>query len=92
MDDAVDIRVCLEDSIEILLFPDVDVIEFGCLARDELDTIDCLFRRVLEVIHNDDFVARFEEGKGGERANVTRAAVSQVSTLFVNGRAGDVTL
>lgn len=43
MNHAVDIRVCLEDLVEVLLFSDVNMKKVGSLAADELNAIDCLF-------------------------------------------------
>jgi lipopolysaccharide biosynthesis glycosyltransferase len=43
MNDAVNIRMCLEDLVEVLLLSDVDIVVLGSLAGDELDAIDRLF-------------------------------------------------
>ena len=40
---TIDIRMCLEDFIEVFLLPNVDMIEFWSLAADKLDTIDDFF-------------------------------------------------
>lgn len=43
MDHAVNVWMRLEDFVEVLLFPDVDLKEVGSLSTDELDTIDGFF-------------------------------------------------
>lgn len=43
VDHAVNVWMRLEDFVEVLLFSDVDVKEFGSLSADELDTIDGFF-------------------------------------------------
>lgn len=78
MDDTVNIRVRLEDLIEVLLFPYVDIVEFGSLAADELDTIDGLLGGIEEVIHNHDFVVCLQEREGGEGSNVTTTPEDQL--------------
>ena len=77
VDDAVNIRMRLEDLVEVLLFPDVDIVEFRSLARDKLDSINRFFRGVEQVVHNDNLVASLEEGKRCEGPNV--AATSKKS-------------
>ena len=70
VDYTVNIRMRLEDLIEVLLFPDIDIVELRSLARDKLNTIDCLFGRIEQVVHNNDLVASLEEGKRCEGPNV----------------------
>ena len=43
MDDTVNIWMRLEDFVEVVLFPDVDLKEVGSLPADELDSIDSFF-------------------------------------------------
>ena len=43
MDHAVNVWMRLEDFVEVLLLPDVDLKEVGSLSTDELDTIDGFF-------------------------------------------------
>lgn len=74
---AVDIRMCLEDLVKVLLFPDVDIEVVRPLATDELDTIDDLFRSVIEIVHDHDLVVRFQQSKGGEGANVAASSDCQ---------------
>lgn len=60
----------LEDLIEVFLFPDINMVELRSLARDKLDSINCLFGRIEQVVHNNDLVASLEEGKRCEGPNV----------------------
>ena len=71
VDHTVNIRMRLEHLIEVLLFPDIDIVELRSLARDKLDSIDCLFGRIEQVVDNNDFVAGLEEGKRREGPNVS---------------------
>ena len=71
VDHTVNIRMRLEHLIEVLLFPDIDIVELRSLAGDKLDPIDCLFGRIEQVVHNNDFVAGLEEGKRCEGPNVS---------------------
>ncbi len=77
VDHAVNIRMRLEDLVEVLLLPDVDIVELRSLARDKLNSIDCLFGRVEQIVRNNDLVASLEEGKRCEGPNV--AATSNKS-------------
>ena len=43
MNDAVNVRMRLEDSVEVVLFFDIDIEEFRPLPADELDAIDGFF-------------------------------------------------
>ena len=60
MDDTVDVWMRLEDFVEVVLFPDVDLKEVGSLAADELNSINGFFGRIEKVVCNDDFVVCFE--------------------------------
>ena len=64
----------LEDFVEVLLFPDVGMEEFGSLSTDEFNPIDGFFRGVEKVVCDDHFVVCFKKGKGSERANVACAS------------------
>ena len=70
MDHTVNIRMRLEDLVEVLLFPNVDIVELRSLARDKLNSIDCFFGRIEQVVNNNDLVASLEEGKRREGPNV----------------------
>lgn len=60
MDHAVNVWMRLKDFVEVLLFSDVDMKEFGPFSADELDTSNGFFGRVEEVVCDDNFVVCFE--------------------------------
>ena len=60
MDDTVNIWMRLEDFVEVVLFPDVDLKEVGSLSTNEFNSIDSFFRGIEKVICNDNFVVCFE--------------------------------
>lgn len=72
VDDAVDVRVGLEDLVEALLVSDIELDELGLLAGDQLDAVQGLGGGVVQVVGDDDLVAGLEQGEGGERADVAR--------------------
>ena len=61
MDDAVDIWVLLEDVFESLLARNVDIVVIWLLAADELHSVQSLRGRIVEVVDDNDMVARFKE-------------------------------
>lgn len=73
MDDIVNVRVLLEDLVEGSLVLDVELVELGSLAADELDAVDDFRVGVVEVVNNDDLVVSLEESEGCEGANVAGA-------------------
>lgn len=75
VDDAVDVRVGLEDLIEGGLVGDIELGELGLFAADQLNALQGLGGRVVEVVSHHDFVASVEEGQGGEGANVAGSTV-----------------
>jgi hypothetical protein len=77
VDDTVDVRVLLEDIVEILLICDVDLIIVRLLAADELYSVQGFWRRVVEVVDNDNLVAGVQQRKDRKGANVASAAVSR---------------
>lgn len=60
MDHAVNVWVRLEYFVEVLLFSDVDLREFGSLSAYELDAIEGFFGGVVEVVCDYDFVICFQ--------------------------------
>ena len=60
MDHAVNVWMRLEDSVEVLLFPDVGLKEFRSLSTDELYSIDGFLRGVEKIVCDDHFVVCFE--------------------------------
>lgn len=70
MDNVVNVWVLLEDLVERSLILNVELVELWLLAADELNAVDDLLRRVVEVIDDDDLIASLEESERCERANV----------------------
>lgn len=66
VNDAVNVAVLLEDGIEGLLVGDIALGILGLLAADQLNAVDDFLGGVVEVVNDDDLVAGFEEGEGGE--------------------------
>ena len=62
MYNAINVRMRVEDVVEVFLFPHVHLTEFRSFARDELDPVDHLLRRVVEIICNHDLVVRLKQG------------------------------
>lgn len=79
MDDAVNIWMCFKDLVEILLFPDVGIEELRSLAADELNAIDYLFRSIVEVVRDHDFVTCLQQCEGSEGSNIAAAPGKVVS-------------
>jgi hypothetical protein len=71
MDDIVNIWMVIEDLVESSLVGDVELIEFRPLSADELDAVDDLSRRIIQIIDNDYFVIGFKKCQGCEGANVS---------------------
>lgn len=74
MNDIIDVRVRGEDGIQRRLVGDVAGVVVRFLAADQLDAAQHFLRRVVEVVDDDHFVVCFEEGEGGEGADVACAA------------------
>jgi hypothetical protein len=76
VDDIVDVWVLLEHLVERSLILDVKLVELWPLAADELNAVEDFFRRVVEVVDDNDLVTSLEKGEGCERANVASATAS----------------
>lgn len=74
MDHRVDLGVFLEHGIQRLLVRDIDIVEDGLATTDELDAVQDLLRRVVEVVDDNDVVARDEELQAGKGADVARSS------------------
>lgn len=74
VDDVVDVGMLLEHLVERGLILDVELVELGLLAADELNAVEDFLGRVVEVVDDDDLVASLQEGERCERANVAGAA------------------
>ena len=60
MDHAVNIRMSVEDLVKILFFPNVHFHKLGTFAGNELNPVDDLFARIVEVVAYHNLVACFE--------------------------------
>ena len=74
VNDRVNGGVLGEDIVEGLLVGDVDLVEVGAAAADELDAVEGDLGGVVEVVDNDDVVAVLKENQRREGANVARSA------------------
>ena len=83
MDDRVNLGVLVKDSVESLLVGQVNLVESGAASAELLDTVEDIFERVVEAVDDDNIVAVFEEGQGGEGANVAGATVMMVSPAML---------
>lgn len=72
MNDIVNVRMLVENLVESCLIGDVQLIEGRPLSADELDAVHDLFRRIVQIINNDDLVIGLEKSESGEGANVAR--------------------
>lgn len=75
MNNAVNVGVRLEDLVESGLVGHIDLSELGLLAGDQLNALESLVGRVVEVVCDNDLVASLEQSEGGEGANVTGTTV-----------------
>ena len=80
MNDAVDVRVCLEDIVKSSLVHNVKLEELWSLSANEFNAIDNFLGRIVEIVRENDFVVCFQKSESGERANVAGTAVLATST------------
>lgn len=83
MDDAVNIGMVLEQLVEGAIVGDIDLVELRPLAGKQFDAIDGLLGRIVQVVGDDDFVASFQQGQGGERSNVSGASAESALVPIV---------
>lgn len=76
MNNAVNRRVLREDIVQCWLVGDVNFVEDGPLAADQLDAIKGDLGGIVEVVDDDDIVAVLEEYQRGEGADVASATAS----------------
>lgn len=86
VDNGVDSGVLLEDVVESGLVGDVELVEIGTAAADELDAVEGDLRGIVEGVDNYDVVAVLEEGEGGKGANVAGATVLLASVISLSYR------
>lgn len=73
---AVNLGVLVEDGVEALLVTDVDIVKVRALARQLLDAVDDVLKRVVQVVDNDDVVVGVEQGERREGANIAGSSAS----------------
>lgn len=66
MDDAVNIGMVLKQLVEGTIVGDIELVERRPLAANQLDPIDGLLGRIVQVVGDDDLVPSFQQGQGGE--------------------------
>lgn len=74
VDHGVNLRMLLENPIQALLIGDIDVVEFGLLPADELDTVEDLLARVVQVIHDDNIVPSAQKFQRGEGTDISSSS------------------
>jgi hypothetical protein len=75
VDDAVDIGIFREDLLQSLLICNVDLVEIWSLSAQEFNAIERDYRRVIQTIDDDDFIAMLEESERSEGANIAGASM-----------------
>lgn len=70
MDYIVNVGMCSEHLVELLLVCDVAVVELRTFAANPFDSIDDFGGGVVKVVDDYDFVVCFEEREGGKGADV----------------------
>lgn len=73
---VVNIRVVAKDLVQSLFIVDVDLVEHGALAADELYPVHHFFRGVAQIVDNDNLVIGFQKRQRCERTNIPRTTVS----------------
>lgn len=84
---AVNLGVLLEDLVESILVGDVDLVEVGALAAEELNAVDGDLGGVVKAVDDDHIVAVLKKSEGGKRADVAGATVSHRSARLAFHRA-----
>jgi hypothetical protein len=79
VDDAVDGGVLGEHLVQSLLVCDVNLVEVGTAAGQQLDAVEGDLGGVVEAVYNDDIVAGVQQGQSREGANVARSTVNCLS-------------
>lgn len=84
MDNAVNIGMCLKDLLERRLIGDIDLVEDGPLAAQQLDAVQADLGRIVQAVDNNHIVAVLEKSEGRERSDVACATVVEniVSTAI----------
>lgn len=69
---AVNVWVRRKDFVERRPISDIYFVELRSFATQKLYAIQRHFRRIVQIVDNDDLVAMFEQSESGEGANVAR--------------------
>lgn len=73
VDDAVNGGVLGKHLVQGLLVGDVDLVEVGTAASQQLDAVESDLGGVVEAVDNDDIVAGIQQGQSREGADVARS-------------------
>ena len=77
VDYTVNLGMLLKDLVQTLLVHNVHIVVCRLLAANELDSVEHLRGRVVEVVDNHDFVSGFEECEDGEGTDVAGATATE---------------
>lgn len=75
MDNTVNIGMRLEDLLKRWLVGDIDLVENGPLAAQQLDAVQADLGRIVQAVYNNHIVAMLEKRQGRERSDVACATV-----------------
>ena len=81
MDDAVDVGMRSENLVQFFLGRNVHLVEGRATSADDVNALQGDYRRIVEVIDQNDTKPILEEGEGGEGANVARSAGREMLEL-----------
>lgn len=81
MDDRVNSRVLVEHVVKGLLVGDVNLVEVGTAATEELNAVKSNLGGVVEAVYNNDIVAVLKESQGSKGANVAGATFNRSGEL-----------
>ncbi len=82
MNDAVNLRVCLEDLLERSLVGNIDLVEDWPPAAQQLNAVQADLGGVVQAVDNNHIVAVLEESEGCEGPNVASATAVVISTTI----------
>lgn len=71
---GVNLGVFLENLIQAFLVGDIDIIELGLRPADELDTVEDLLTRVIQVVHDDNIVPSVYKLQRGEGTDISSSS------------------
>lgn len=71
---SVNLGVFLENLIQAFLIGDIDIIELGLRPADELDTVEDLLTRVIQVVHDDNIIPSAYKLQRGEGTDISSSS------------------